>query len=346
SRTVAAAHDQRAATRRPIARTPHGNVEAARDAGGAGPPVGSASRRSDAVAAGSPSEVAGATPAPRVGAWRAVGAGDELGDDEPALREVLAQVPRPRRHAPVPHRFEARSAEAGRPTTPQSYEARPRLVALSTPQPADWARPDEAVRAASPSSAYAAAVRDGDASRIKGSLFLALADHLEATSGPGSYERLVASLEPSVRAELPSVVLPLAWLPLRLYQRLLAAADRLWGGSEGAVASAVGEATASRELPVTHRLLLHSATPATAAARLPQLLRSYHDASGFGVEPIAGGARVDLGSWQPPDAVYERMLAGFARRTVEMAGGRDVRATIHASRAAGDPRSVLVLRWR
>jgi hypothetical protein len=80
------------------------------------------------------------------------------------------------------------------------------------------------------------------------------------------------------------MVLPVAWLPLDYYDRLLTQADRELGGNVGGLAFEVGAYTPARDLPTTHRALLQSATPSTAVERIPQIWRIYH---------TGGRARVD-----------------------------------------------------
>ncbi|MBN8616371.1 MAG: hypothetical protein J0L92_37645, partial [Deltaproteobacteria bacterium] len=179
---------------------------------------------------------------------------------------------------------------------------------------------------------------------VKGALVVALLDHLETELGSAESAHTLASIEPSQRQKLEGVILPMAWLPLSLFESLLSAMDRDHPDPLRAIAS--GRAAAERELSTTHRLFLQTATPTTVLDRLPHLHRVYFSRGEARVAPVANGTRVEVEGLGVESAALLGWLSGFWQRMLELAGARDVKVVATTSRARGDERSSVTLRWR
>lgn len=189
--------------------------------------------------------------------------------------------------------------------------------------------------------------RDGKPARdevsIKGSLVVALLDHLETELGSAGAAQVQASLEPALRQKLEGVILPMAWLPLGLFDAMLLGADR---ETEPARSLAAGRAAAERELSTTHRLFLQTATPASVLERLPHLHRVYFSRGEARVATSPGLSRVELEGLGTETPQLVAWLSGFWQRMLEMAGAREVKIAGTTCRARGDERSSVSLRWR
>jgi hypothetical protein len=158
---------------------------------------------------------------------------------------------------------------------------------------------------------------------------------------------VLSAISPDSRARLTGVVLPVAWFPVDVYESLLGSAERVLGPSDGSVAVEIGAATASRDLPSTHRLFMQSATPAMALARIPQLWRTYHSRGEVIISQVpAGGWRLEVRDLYPDTHLHAMAMCGFYEKLLELAGARDVRVALLSSRGRGDDRTVTSLRWR
>ncbi len=179
---------------------------------------------------------------------------------------------------------------------------------------------------------------------VKGALVVALLDHLESELGSAESASTLAAMDPSSRQKLDGVILPMAWLPLALFESLLAAMDR---DQPDAVRSiACGRAAAERELATTHRLFLQTATPVTVLDRLPHLHRVYFSRGEARVTALPNGTRVDLEGLGAEGVPLVSWLSGFWQRMLELAGARDVKVVATTSRGRGEERSSVTLRWR
>ncbi|MDQ3035345.1 MAG: protein kinase [Myxococcota bacterium] len=182
---------------------------------------------------------------------------------------------------------------------------------------------------------------------LKGSLVIAALEHLETAHGSEGFAQIQEHLDPESRARIATVILPMAWLPMSLYEQLLRGAERVAGGGEGSTASSVGRATADRELPTTHRLFMQTASPSAAAERIPQLYRLYHSRGEAKVLPTpGGGVRVEIDCGAPESLPYAWAISGFWQRMLELTGAREVRSSVVSCRGRGDDRTAIALRWR
>ena len=187
---------------------------------------------------------------------------------------------------------------------------------------------------------------DLGATNVKGSLVLSAVEHLSGM-GPKALDEVFARVGSGVSERISAVKMPMAWVGLGDYAALLRAAERELGTGDGLLAVDIGMSSAERELSTTHRLFMRTSTPAMAVERIPQLFRTYHSSGTVEVESApTGGHRLEVHGVDPDTLPHAMMWSGFCRRLLELAGGRDVRASVVACRERGDDRTVTVLRWR
>ncbi len=293
-------------------------------------------------------------------------------DDE--VEFLLARLPRPKRLDGPPRRFAATSEDwigSGTPSTPLAFSTSAGVREAVTPYPSESlvrasrfarepsgsvftgfdarSRPDRSVPGRPSISSREAESRSlvpGEA-HVKGTFLVACMEHLEQAHGGAGLGRVLGALSTDVRSRLTGVVLPVAWFPLDVYDRLLDAAERTLGGGDGTLALEIGAATAARDLPTTHRLFMQSATPAMALTRIPQLWRTYHSRGEVLISQVpAGGWRLEVRDLSPETYLHAMAMCGFYQKLLELAGARDVRVALLSSRGRGEERTVTSLRWR
>jgi len=187
---------------------------------------------------------------------------------------------------------------------------------------------------------------DTGATNIKGSLVLSALEHIGGM-GSTAVTRVLERLGPHAAQRVSAVKLPMTWLGLGDYAALLRAAERELGTGDGMLATDIGVATADRELSTTHRLFMRTTTPTMAIERLPQLFKTYHSSGKAEVERApTGGYRIEVLDIDPDTLPHAKAWSGFVRRLLELAGGRDVRASVVTCRERGDDRTITVARWK
>ena len=190
------------------------------------------------------------------------------------------------------------------------------------------------------------APRRGTEPEVKGSLVSAALAAFEHGREPAALEALKARFLPETRRRLAGVIMPMAWWPLRLLDELLGIAADAREDQAGSVAADIGRGIAERELPLTHRLFMQTATVGTALERIPEFFRAYHTSGEVRVEPAGPAVAVvvvDLGTVE--SVGYAWMLAGFFQRMLELTGAREVGVELTSCRALGDDQTAISLRW-
>lgn len=184
---------------------------------------------------------------------------------------------------------------------------------------------------------------------VKSALVGAVKDYLSDSIGASHVHDILSTLPEEQRELLSGVVIPLAWFPLPLLDRLLHQASRYLAVGEDpfAFSAGAGAYAASRNVPTMHRLVLQTATPATAVHRIPQLWRAYHDSGTATVQETHTGAwQVEITDAVPDSPLHTSLLGGYYARFLEMVGAKNVRSTVLSSCGRGDRKTVISLRWR
>ncbi len=254
---------------------------------------------------------------------------------------------RPEGFAATPRRFVAQSADwRDPPPARRSQEPTPAAKSgarFTRPKPT---RPGQTTGGKSRRDLNRTTADDTGATNIKGSLVLSALEHI-AGMGATAMDRVLGRLGPGVSGRVTGVKLPMTWLGLGDYAALLRAAERELGTGDGLLATDIGIATADHELSTTHRLFMRTTTPQSAIERLPQLFRTYHSVGRAEVERApTGGYRVETMDIDPDTLPHAKVWSGFTRRLLELAGGRDVRASVVTCRELGDDRTITVVRWK
>ncbi|MGB0678485.1 MAG: serine/threonine protein kinase [Polyangiales bacterium] len=160
-----------------------------------------------------------------------------------------------------------------------------------------------------------------DAPQARGALIAGVTRYVSQVHGVGALRDLLAQVPPEDRADVEGIVLAIAWLPMRIYDTLLALLEQRFGNGDGAQCRAVGEATAQHDLPLTHRIFIQSATPETLVHRLPRLWRSYFNLGCLHAEAHAqGGYRIHIEYDAGATVLREAAMLGFLRQTMVLAG--------------------------
>jgi len=177
---------------------------------------------------------------------------------------------------------------------------------------------------------------------VRGAWVAALLEQVEKERGCAELDVLLAALPARDRERLEGVIVPMAWLPQRLFDALLAAA-----APDLASAERLGRLLVDSELTQARRLLVPASAPAEGLARLPVLLRHLHRNCEVSVSWTGGsGASVDIRLDAPESALHARLLAGVVGRALEWSGARDVAVEVEACRGLGAEQTRLVARYR
>jgi len=255
-------------------------------------------------------------------------------DALPESQQVLAAMQRLRRPSmpsAAPRAFMAASDDwrGGPSSHPVTAAAEPRR------EPAE----------AHPQARTSEPVVGDDTVRARGSVLLSAVEHIERVFGAEALARVLSATSEVSGARLGSVILPVAWFDVRVYQELLEVAERQLGTGSGSVAEDIGTALADHEASATQPLSRRM-TPALTVEGLPRLWKLHHHGGSVHV------ARKPSGTWTAELRAGQEThlqtvaLIGYWRRLLTLAGARALMITLVSSPARGDARTVISMRWR
>ena len=181
----------------------------------------------------------------------------------------------------------------------------------------------------------------------KGSTFTARRLWVEQCHGARGLQRLRTEVSPVTAEILDGPVLQGAWYPFDAFIDLNEAIDRTFGTGDLALIDEVARFAADANLRTIYKVFYKVGTVKWILERAARLWRVNYD-SGELLTNARPGNDVDLEicDFATPHRVHCLAVLGWARRSVELSGGKDVVGTMRSCRAAGDDRCVLNITWR
>ncbi len=183
---------------------------------------------------------------------------------------------------------------------------------------------------------------------VKGTAIEATIEHVRGTYGEEGLSRLLASVSAPSRRILEKMILPSTWYPIGpgLFEPTRAVCD-LFHGGDLAGAWHVGRASADSALKGIYKALLVLVSPTTVVERGPGILATYYRPLQTKVTKLGEGRySLQLAGVDEPSPVFDRRIAGWAERALEMAGAKELRVDIVSSAADGAPVSEIHFVWK
>jgi hypothetical protein len=182
---------------------------------------------------------------------------------------------------------------------------------------------------------------------VKGTAIVATLDYVRARHGDDGYRRVLEAVTPAARQMIKGVVLPSTWYPIgpALFEPTQAVCDLFHGGDPRG-AWEVGRASAESALTGIYKALLVFVSPRTVVERGPGILSNYYRPLKIEVKQIdTSKFRLEM-ALDEPSPVFDRRVAGWAERALEMAGAKDLAVDIVRSAASGAPHTEIHFVWR
>jgi hypothetical protein len=185
---------------------------------------------------------------------------------------------------------------------------------------------------------YSAPVR-----QVRGALFLDYVRMLRAQKSP----RVQEMLQPQDLPFLQMKIEPDAWYPMETFERLGNAILEVVTRGEMFPVQLWGRYSAA-QLHKANPMLLEPNQPTETLNRFRVMRQTFFDFDALEVPLLHDDEahvviRYHMGTPAEEAAAYQTM--GFFESLLELAGAKDVRATFRQKSWAGDPRTLLVVRW-
>lgn len=181
--------------------------------------------------------------------------------------------------------------------------------------------------------------------QVKGTVLKSRLGFVEAHAGADGVARVIANLSEADRASL-AFILPVAWYPFELGQRLDDAIVRVLAAGDQRFFERLGASSAERNLTTVHKGYLRVGDPHGFLERAAVIYRSYYETGRREYARTGPTTAVlttyDADSYSAPDCLT---IVGWHRRALEMCGATDVVVQHPECRATGGAVCRYELRW-
>jgi hypothetical protein len=181
---------------------------------------------------------------------------------------------------------------------------------------------------------------------VKGAVLQSRLSFIEVRLGKDGLRRILARLPPDDRAALSRVVLPMAWYPFALNERL----DQAIGAELGhghATFRELGVQSASDNLASTHQVYVRSRDPHGLLKHTAQIYKLYYNTGYRTYEWVASSKAIlrtfESDSYSLADCLT---VVGWHERAIEMCGGSRPSVSEPKCRERGDGLCEYVCTWR
>ena len=181
---------------------------------------------------------------------------------------------------------------------------------------------------------------------MKGSALASRLQWVRLNHGEAGVNRLAAAVSPDLRARVEQGVVMARWYPFDHFVELNLAIDRVYGHGDQTLVRLLGRHGADANLTTIYRLFFKVGTVKWVLGRASRLWNLHYD-SGHMVVRSLGPRQVEFEvvDFATPHRAHCLSVMGWAERSVELSGGRDVTTTEVSCRALGAERCVFRLAW-
>ena len=163
--------------------------------------------------------------------------------------------------------------------------------------------------------------------QVKGTAIASTLRFVRERFGPEAVALVRDDLEPGLRAALPDEPLVSSWYPFALLVGLGRSAARRYGGGLTQFHRELGRASADYAMTTVYKIFFKLGSPQFVVSRAARVWRTYYDSGEMhAVTAEPGHAVIDLSGFADPVPDLCERLIGWMSRSVELAGGRDLRS--------------------
>lgn len=182
---------------------------------------------------------------------------------------------------------------------------------------------------------------------VKGSAFASRIRWVQLNQGEAGVARLRGEVSPELGEILDSGAAMARWYPFSLFVEVNEAIDRVFGKGDLGLVKQLGRHGADANLTTIYRLFFKVGTVKWIMARAARLWGMHYD-SGILIVDQSPGREVTLRieRFAEPHRVHCLSVQGWAERSVELSGGREVQLDELGCRARGDGSCRFRITWR
>lgn len=181
--------------------------------------------------------------------------------------------------------------------------------------------------------------------KVKGSMIQATLEVVKSKYGMPAYKKIVDSIQPDLRREIEKGILVGSWYPIELHASIYNALDREYSHGNQQYFLEIGRMEAELAGKTVYRFLTKLAGPTLTVRAARQLWGLTYSASR--VEVQAGEKSLDFNIFEFPlaDKNYIATIAGYIKRSLEIAGAVNVKGTKQKCITLGDDYISISYTW-
>ena len=162
--------------------------------------------------------------------------------------------------------------------------------------------------------------------RVKGTAVVASMRYVSERFGAGALTDVLGALPEEERSVLEGSVLAASWYPMPTFLHFMQEAEKKLGAQEPDLIRRMGRASAEYGVTTVYKIFFKVGSPEFIIGRAARVFGTYYDTGKLTVvETRAGRAILDLEGFEGAPQFCAR-IRGWMERTVELAGGKDLRS--------------------
>jgi len=183
-------------------------------------------------------------------------------------------------------------------------------------------------------------------SNVKGSAFASRIKWTKFNHGEEGLSRLQTTASPDLGKILQDGAVMSSWYPFELFVEINELIDSTFGKGDYTLVKGLGRHGADANLTTIYRLFYKVGTVKWILARAARLWGMHYDTGRLLVTQAPGNeAELRIEGFEPPHRVHCLSVQGWAERSVELSGGRNVALDELTCRASGDDTCRFRITW-
>lgn len=188
---------------------------------------------------------------------------------------------------------------------------------------------------------------DTSKTNIKGSALASRLLWVRLNQGESGLDKLKSSVSAPLASVLESGAVMATWYPLSMFIELNIAIDKAFGKGDLGLIKALGRHGADANLTTIYRLFFKVGTVKWIMARAARLWGMHYDSGRLIVKQFPGKeVEMEIVDYVAPHRVHCLAVQGWAERSIELSGAKDVVVDEIACRANGDEQCRWRVTWR
>ena len=184
-------------------------------------------------------------------------------------------------------------------------------------------------------------------SNVKGTAFASRILWVRLNHGERGLERLGEAATPELKALTVEGAVMSKWYAFELFVEINKLIDRLFGRGDLALVKLLGRYGADANLTTIYRLFYKVGTTKWILERASRLWGMHYDSGRLIVRRFPGKeVEMEIKDFSTPHRVHCDSVHGWAERSLELSGAKDIAVDALACRASGDDRCRFRAIWR